>query len=144
MRTDCGISQAVSYSSEGVCLVSTCSSGYKPSKDQTYVKVSAQLMMILTARLLLLLTFCETNGVSLNPVSDTPDQHLALLYTTLTTPPISSHIVNIHTVNIRTYIIYSKHTYIMYSKHTYIIYSEHSSCIHNTGVLIYYKCSTDK
>ena len=129
------------YEPNGVCSVSTCSSGYKPSKDQTYVKVSAQLMMILTARLLLLLTFCETNGVSLNPVSDTPDQHLALLYATLTTPPISSHVVNIHAVNIH---VVNMRTCMMYSKHTCTIYSEHSSCIHNTGVLIYYKCSTDK
>ena len=34
LRTGCGVSQAVTYSSTGVCLVSTCSAGYKPSKDQ--------------------------------------------------------------------------------------------------------------
>ena len=35
LRTGCGVSRAVQYDSKGVCLVSTCSFGYKPSTDKT-------------------------------------------------------------------------------------------------------------
>ena len=35
LRTDCGVSQVGTYKSEGVCLVSTCLSGYKPSNNRT-------------------------------------------------------------------------------------------------------------
>ena len=35
LRTDCGVSRVGTYKSTGLCLVSTCASGYKPSKEQT-------------------------------------------------------------------------------------------------------------
>ena len=35
LRAGCGVSQVMEYEPNGVCLVSTCSSGYKPSREKT-------------------------------------------------------------------------------------------------------------